>query len=169
MRCPFCGHSDTAVKDSRAVEENSGIRRRRHCLECSARFSTIERVQLIPLQVIKKNGKIEPFERDKLARSLKLALHKRPIHDEKIDRVISSFVRQLETCGETEISSKIIGEMVMQGLSDLDLVAYVRFASVYQHFDLSDDFKYFISTLDFSKFPQDHQSTSDHGKENSQK
>ncbi len=154
MRCPFCGHSDTAVKDSRAVEENTGIRRRRHCLECSARFSTIERVQLIPLRVIKKSGKIESFERDKLAHSLSLALHKRPISEEKIDRVISSLVRQLETCGETEISSQTIGEMVMQGLSDLDSVAYVRFASVYQHFDMPSDFKDFIGGLDFSK-PKD--------------
>ncbi|MGI4851522.1 MAG: transcriptional regulator NrdR [Janthinobacterium lividum] len=154
MRCPFCGHCDTAVKDSRSVEENAGIRRRRHCLECSARFSTIERVQLIPLRVIKKNGKIESFDRDKLANSLRLALHKRPVKDEKIDRVISSLVRQLETCGETEISSKIIGEMVMQGLGDLDSVAYVRFASVYQHFDVPNDFKDFIGKLDFTKFSE---------------
>ena len=152
MRCPFCGHSDTAVKDSRSVEENAGIRRRRHCLECSARFSTIERVQLIPLKVIKKSGKIEAFERDKLAHSLRLALHKRPISEEKIDRVISSLVRQLEACGETEITSKTIGEMVMQGLNDLDSVAYVRFASVYQHFEVPNDFKDFIGALDFSKF-----------------
>lgn len=151
MRCPFCGHSETAVKDSRSVEENTGIRRRRHCLECSARFSTIERVQLIPLRVIKKSGKLEAFERDKLAHSLRLALHKRPISEEKIDRVISSLVRQLETCGETEISSQTIGEMVMQGLSDLDSVAYVRFASVYQHFDMPSDFKDFIGGLEFSK------------------
>jgi transcriptional repressor NrdR len=151
MRCPFCGHSETAVKDSRSVEENTGIRRRRHCLECSARFTTVERVQLIPLKVIKKNEDVESFNHDKLANSLRLALHKRPVGEEKIERVISSLVRQLEARGETEISSKIIGEMVMEALSDLDAVAYVRFASVYQDFEAPSDFKDFIGKLDFLK------------------
>lgn len=155
MRCPFCGHADTAVKDSRSIEENTGIRRRRHCLECNARFTTVERVQLIPLKVIKKNQDIEPFDRDKLAHSLKLALHKRPVSEEKIDRVISSLVRQLEARGETEISSGIIGEMVMQVLNDLDAVAYVRFASVYQDFEVPNDFKDFVGNLDFEKSKPD--------------
>ncbi|MBL9028889.1 MAG: transcriptional repressor NrdR [Caedimonas sp.] len=155
MRCPFCGHADTAVKDSRSIEENTGIRRRRHCLECNARFTTVERVQLIPLKVIKKNQDIEPFDRDKLAHSLKLALHKRPVSEEKIDRVISSLVRQLEARGETEIPSGIIGEMVMQVLNDLDAVAYVRFASVYQDFEVPNDFKDFVGNLDFAKSKPD--------------
>jgi transcriptional repressor NrdR len=133
------------------VEENTGIRRRRHCLECSARFTTVERVQLIPLKVIKKSGEVQPFNRDKLANSLKLALHKRPVEEEKIERVISSLVRQLEARGEIEISSKIIGGMVMETLSDLDAVAYVRFASVYEDFEAPSDFKDFIGNLDFSK------------------
>lgn len=150
MKCPFCGYADTAVKDSRAVEENTGIRRRRHCLECGGRFTTIERVQLIPLKVIKKNQSIEPFDREKLAYSLGLALHKRPVSQDKIDRVISSLVRQLETCGETEIPSRVIGEKVMCVLNDLDTVAYIRFASVYRHFEAPEDFKNFLSHLDLS-------------------
>ncbi len=153
MRCPFCGHPDTSVKDSRAVDESNSVRRRRHCLECSARFTTIERVQLVPLKVIKKNGKVEPFEREKLVKSMELALHKRPVDAEKIDRIISSIVRQLETRGETEIPSTVIGEMVMESLKDLDQVAYVRFASVYRDFHAPADFKEFIK--------DDSQSTED--------
>lgn len=153
MRCPFCGHHDTAVKDSRAIEENVGIRRRRHCTECGARFTTIERVQLLPLKIIKKNGEIEPFDREKLSHSMELALHKRPIDAERRERVISSIVRQLETCGETEISSTKIGEMMMQSLYELDKVAYVRFASVYQDFEVPGDFKNFITSLDLSEEP----------------
>lgn len=147
MRCPFCGHPDTSVKDSRAVDESNSVRRRRHCLECSARFTTIERVQLVPLKIIKKNGEVEPFEREKLAKSMELALHKRPVEAEKIDRMISSIVRQLETRGETEIPSAVIGEMVMESLKDLDQVAYVRFASVYRDFHAPADFKEFIKDL----------------------
>lgn len=147
MRCPFCGHPDTSVKDSRAVDESNSVRRRRHCLECSARFTTIERVQLVPLKIIKKNGEVEPFEREKLAKSMELALHKRPVEAEKIDRMISSIVRQLETRGETEIPSTVIGEMVMESLKDLDQVAYVRFASVYRDFHAPADFKEFIKDL----------------------
>lgn len=150
MRCPFCGHADTAVKDSRAIEENVGIRRRRHCTDCGARFTTVERVQLVPLRIIKKNGDIEPFDREKLSRSMMLALHKRPIDTERRERVISSIVRQLESCGETDIPSTKIGEMVMQCLFGLDKVAYVRFASVYRDFDVPSDFKNFISNLDLS-------------------
>jgi transcriptional repressor NrdR len=155
MKCPFCGHSDTAVKDSRAIEENTGIRRRRHCLECSARFSTVERVQLVLLKVLKKNGEVESFDREKLARSLKLALHRRPVPEEKIDRVLSSLVRQLEARGETEIPTSTIGEMVMQALKDLDSVAYVRFASIYQHFEAVSDFGDFIGSLKGKKGEQD--------------
>src|SRR3569623_1578226 len=119
MRCPFCGHPDTAVKDSRATEDNSAIRRRRHRSTCSARFTTVERIQLVPLMVIKKDNAQEPFERDKLARSIYTALHKRDIENDRIERVISSLVRQLETMGETEIKSSLIGELVMQALNDL--------------------------------------------------
>lgn len=151
MRCPFCGHPDTAVKDSRAIEENVGIRRRRHCTDCGARFTTVERVQLLPLKIIKKNGELESFEREKLLHSMELALHKRPIDAERRERVISSIVRQLESCGETEIPSTKIGEMVMQSLYELDKVAYVRFASVYQDFDVPGDFKNFISDLDLTE------------------
>ncbi len=150
MRCPFCGHHDTAVKDSRAIEENIGIRRRRHCTDCGARFTTVERVQLLPLKIIKKNGELESFEREKLSHSMELALHKRPIDAERRERVINSIVRQLESCGETEIPSTKIGEMVMQSLYELDKVAYVRFASVYQDFDVPGDFENFISDLDLS-------------------
>lgn len=151
MRCPFCGHVDTSVKDSRTVDETNSVRRRRHCLECSARFTTIERVHLVPLKVIKKNGDIEPFDRDKLMKSMELALHKRALEPERIDRIISSIVRQLETRGETEIPSSVIGEMVMDSLKDLDQVAYVRFASVYRDFHAPVDFKEFIKDLSQSK------------------
>lgn len=150
MKCPFCGYADTAVKDSRSVEENTGIRRRRHCCDCGARFTTVERVQLIPLRVIKKNQNIEPFDREKLARSLGVALHKRSVSQDKLDRMISSLIRQLETRGETEISSRVIGEMVMGVLSDLDAVAYIRFASVYQRFEAPEDFKNFLGHLDLT-------------------
>ncbi len=147
MRCPFCGHLDTSVKDSRVVDDGTSIRRRRHCTECSARFSTIERVQLLPLKVIKKNDTIEVFDRDKLARSVQLALHKRPVEQERIERVISSIVRQLEARGELDIPSSAIGEMVMEALQDLDSVAYVRFASIYKDFHVAEDFSQFIGEL----------------------
>ncbi|MFN7710319.1 MAG: transcriptional regulator NrdR [Holosporales bacterium] len=147
MRCPFCGHMDTSVKDSRVVDDGTSIRRRRHCTECSARFSTIERVQLLPLKVQKKNDTIEVFDRDKLARSVQLALHKRPVEAERIERVISSIVRQLEARGELEIPSTAIGEMVMEALQDLDSVAYVRFASIYRDFHVAEDFSQFIGEL----------------------
>lgn len=148
MRCPFCNHLETAVKDSRCVEDNACIRRRRHCLECSARFTTIERVQLLPLQVIKKNGKIDPFDRDKLSKSVHLALHKRPIDSDRIDKVINSLVRQLEARGETDIPSTTIGEMVMAALKDMDSVAYIRFASIYRDFHLARDFQDAIQDVD---------------------
>jgi len=148
MRCPFCGHPDTAVKDSRAAEENSGIRRRRHCPECSARFTTVERVQLLPLKVLKKNNEMELFDREKLSKSIELALHKRPIDAERIARVVSSITRQLESRGEIEIHSRTIGEMVMQALAELDAVAYVRFASIYHEFKMPDDFRKFIAKFE---------------------
>src|SRR5688572_14898296 len=133
MRCPFCGHEDTQVKDSRPTEDNSAIRRRRFCPACGSRFTTFERVQLRELVVVKKTGKRAPFDRDKLARSLQLALRKRPIDAERLERVVNSIVRRLESMGESEIPSTVIGEMVMESLANLDQVAYVRFASVYRN------------------------------------
>ena len=141
MRCPFCGHDDTQVKDSRPSEDNSAIRRRRHCPACGGRFTTFERVQLRELIVTKKNGRREPFERDKLERSLTHALRKRPVEPERVDRMITGIVRRLESMGENEIPSSVIGELVMQALSSLDKVAYVRFASVYKNFDRLADFQ----------------------------
>ena len=139
MRCPFCGHIDTQVKDSRPTEDNSAIRRRRSCPECGARWTTFERVQLRELIISKKNERKEPFDRDKLARSLKVSLQKRPVDPEQIERIVNSIQRRLESLGENEVPSKIIGEMVMDALRDLDDVAYVRFASVYRSFqDLSE-------------------------------
>jgi transcriptional repressor NrdR len=147
MKCPFCGNENTAVKDSRSIEDNTAIRRRRHCLECSARFSTVEHVQLLPLKVVKKNGIVEPFQREKLLRSFLIALHKRPIESERIDRIVNSIVRRLESRGETEIQANTIGELVMETLSDLDAVAYVRYASVYKNFHEPSDFNRFVSEL----------------------
>jgi transcriptional repressor NrdR len=147
MRCPFCGHEDSQVKDSRPTEDNASIRRRRSCPECGARWTTFERVQLRELTVTKKEGKKEPFDRDKLKRSLKLALQKRPVEDEQIERIVNSIQRRLESLGENELPSKVIGEIVMDVLHDLDQVAYVRFASVYRNFREAKDFEAFIGTL----------------------
>ncbi len=147
MRCPFCGTEDTQVKDSRPTEDNAAIRRRRLCPNCAARFTTFERVQLRELSVVKKNGQREPFERDKLARSVQIALRKRPVEAERIERAINSIVRQLESSGETEIPSDMIGELVMETLATLDQVAYVRFASVYRNFREAKDFGEFIGRL----------------------
>ncbi len=144
MRCPFCGCEDTQVKDSRPTDDTGAIRRRRLCPNCAARFTTFERVQLRELTVVKKNGQREPFERDKLARSMQIALRKRPVEAERIERVINSIVRQLESSGETEIPSDMIGELVMETLATLDQVAYVRFASVYRNFREAKDFGEFI-------------------------
>jgi transcriptional repressor NrdR len=151
MRCPFCGHSNTSVKDSRATEDNAMIRRRRHCPECGARFTTVEHVQLLSLRVKKKSGNIEPFKQEKIFSSLKLALRKRPIDEEKIEKITNSIIRRLESCGELEISSHIIGEIVMETLHDLDSVAYVRFASVYKNFCEVDDFASFIDEVQSGK------------------
>jgi len=147
MRCPFCGFEDTQVKDSRPSEDGAAIRRRRACSKCDARFTTFERVQLRELTVIKSDGSKKPFDRDKLERSMRIALRKRPVDEEKLERVINGLVRQMETTNENEISTKKIGEMVMQALYALDQVAYVRYASVYRDFRTPEDFNEFVSSL----------------------
>ncbi|HEY5597781.1 MAG TPA: transcriptional regulator NrdR [Kiloniellales bacterium] len=147
MRCPFCGNEDTQVKDSRPTEDNSAIRRRRQCPNCGARFTTFERVQLRELTVVKSNGKREPFDRDKLLRSMTVSLRKRPVEPERLERVVNGIVRRLESSGESEIPSKLIGELVMDALASLDPVAYVRFASVYRNFREARDFEEFIEKL----------------------
>lgn len=144
MRCPFCGHGDTQVKDSRPTEENASIRRRRFCPECSSRFTTFERIQLRELSVIKKNGDKSLFDRDKLHRSISISVRKRPVEAERIERIVNSIQRRLETLGETEIPTKVIGEMVMENLQNLDPVAYVRYASVYKNFREARDFEAFV-------------------------
>lgn len=144
MRCPFCGHDSTAVKDSRVSPDNTSIRRRRQCGECSGRFTTVEHVQLLALRVLKKDGTTEPFQREKLARAFARALHKRPHDEDRLDKIINSLVRQLESRGEIEISSTDIGERVMDTLKNLDAVAYIRFASVYRDFSKPLDFEDFI-------------------------
>ena len=146
MRCPFCGHDDTHVKDSRPTEDNTAIRRRRACPDCGARWTTFERVHLRDLMVVKKNGQRVPFDRDKLESSMRIALRKRPVDQERVDRVISGIVRRLESSGETDISSDAIGEAVMDALANLDSIAYVRFASVYKNFREVRDFEEFIGT-----------------------
>ena len=147
MRCPFCGSDDTQVKDSRPTEDNTAIRRRRHCVACASRFTTFERVQLRELTVVKRNEARATFDRDKLARSISIALRKRPVDPERVERVINSIQRRLESFGETEIPSHVIGEMVMDALSNLDQVAYVRFASVYRNFREAKDFEDFVGNL----------------------
>lgn len=147
MRCPFCGHDDTQVKDSRPTEDNSAIRRRRYCPGCGARFTTFERVQLRELVVVKSGGRKEVFDRDKLVRSMMISLRKRDVPQDRLERVVNSMVRQLESSGETEIPSKTIGEMVMKALEALDKVAYVRYASVYRDFREPDDFNEFVGSL----------------------
>jgi transcriptional repressor NrdR len=151
MRCPFCGHDDTQVKDSRPSEDNSAIRRRRHCPECGGRFTTFERVQLRELIVVKKSNRREPFDRDKLERSINHALRKRPVERERVDRMITGIVRRLESLGENEVPSQMIGELVMQALQSLDKVAYVRFASVYKNFRETKDFENLIGELEGDK------------------
>ena len=141
MRCPNCASLDTQVKDSRPTEDSSVIRRRRVCLACNFRFTTFERVQLRELIVIKRNGRRVPFDRDKLLRSVQIALRKRPVEPERIDQAVSKIVRELESQGESEVSSEAVGEMVMEALRSLDDVAYVRFASVYRNFREAKDFE----------------------------
>lgn len=147
MRCPFCGNEDSQVKDSRPTEDNAAIRRRRFCPACGARWTTFERVQLRELTVVKKDGDKSPFDRDKLARSLQIALRKRPVPEDRVDRIVNSIQRRLETLGETEIPTKVIGEMVMENLRELDQVAFVRFASVYKNFREAKDFEEFVETI----------------------
>ena len=147
MRCPFCGHDDTQVKDSRPTEDNSAIRRRRSCPGCGSRFTTFERIQLRELTILKKRGQRVPFDRDKLLRSVLISTRKRPVEPDRVDRMISGIVRRLESLGESEIPSNVIGEMVMEGLANLDPVAYVRFASVYRNFREAKDFEEFIGEL----------------------
>ena len=151
MRCPFCGAEDTQVKDSRPTEDRNAIRRRRFCPDCGSRFTTFERVQLRELTIVKKNGQRVPFDRDKLMRSVLVATRKRPVEPDRIDRMISGVVRQLESLGETELSSDVIGKIVMDALSNLDQVAYVRFASVYRNFREARDFEDFIGELSGAK------------------
>src|SRR6201996_3709485 len=140
MRCPYCGSLETQVKDSRPTEDSSSIRRRRVCPDCGGRFTTFERVQLRELIVLKKSGRRVPFDRDKLMRSLEIALRKRPVDPERVERMVNGIVRQLESQGESEVTSERIGELVMEGLKALDSVAYVRFASVYRNFREARDF-----------------------------
>jgi transcriptional repressor NrdR len=147
MRCPFCGNEDTQVKDSRPTDDNSAIRRRRQCPNCGARFTTFERVQLRELTVVKSNGQREPFDRDKLVRSMQVALRKRPVDADRLERVVNGIVRRLESSGESDVPTKVIGEMVMDALASLDQVAYVRFASVYRNFREAKDFEDFVGKL----------------------
>ena len=146
MRCPFCGKEDTQVKDSRSSEDGSTIRRRRLCTSCGSRFTTFERIQLRDLIVIKRNGKKIQFERDKILKSMLMALRKRQTNDESVDRAINGIVRQLESSGENEIQSKFIGELVMNALAEIDHVAYIRYASVYRNFREASDFGKFVET-----------------------
>ncbi|MDF0542393.1 transcriptional regulator NrdR [Sphingobium sp. H39-3-25] len=147
MRCPFCSHEDSQVKDSRPTDDGAAIRRRRQCEACGARFTTFERIQLREVWVLKSEGRREAFERDKLARSLALACRKRPVDPIRLEKLISGIQRQLETSGETEVTAKQIGELVMEGLKGLDSVAYIRFASVYKDFGEARDFEDFAGTV----------------------
>jgi transcriptional repressor NrdR len=148
MRCPFCSYEDSQVKDSRHTEDNTAIRRRRICDQCGSRFTTFERIQLRDLIVIKSNGKKETFDRDKTFRSLSLALRKRKVEQDKIEKIVSAIARRLENSGETEIKTSLIGEYIMEALSNLDQVAYVRFASVYKNFREVKDFEDFLDNLE---------------------
>ncbi|MEJ8573706.1 transcriptional regulator NrdR [Microbaculum marinum] len=147
MRCPYCGSLATQVKDSRPTEDSAAIRRRRVCPDCGGRFTTFERIQLRELTVIKKSGRRVPFDRDKLARSIQVALRKRPVEADRIERLISGIVRRLESMGESEVPSDTVGRLVMEGLRTLDDVAYVRFASVYRNFREAKDFEEFLDSL----------------------
>ena len=148
MRCPFCSHEDSQVKDSRHTEDNTAIRRRRICDQCGSRFTTFERIQLRDLIAIKSNGHKETFDRDKMFRSLSLALRKRKVEQDKIEKIVSAIARRLENSGETEIKTNLIGEYIMEALSNLDQVAYVRFASVYKNFREVKDFEDFLDNLE---------------------
>jgi transcriptional repressor NrdR len=147
MRCPYCGNAETQVKDSRPSEDGAAIRRRRNCPDCGGRFTTFERVQLRELMVVKRSGRRVPFDRDKLMRSVQIALRKRPVEPERIERMVSGLVRRLESLGESEIKADFIGKLVMEGLRGLDDVAYVRFASVYKNFREAKDFEELLGEL----------------------
>lgn len=155
MRCPFCGHMESQVKDSRPSEDGASIRRRRLCPECGGRFTTFERVQLRELTIVKRSGRRTPFDREKLARSVALPLRKRQIDSDRVDRLINGIVRQLESMGETELASSVVGEMVMKALKALDDVAYVRYASVYRDFRHTDDFAQFLNAEGLSEDAED--------------
>jgi transcriptional repressor NrdR len=145
MRCPFCGDLESQVKDSRPSDDGATIRRRRQCPQCGGRFTTFERVQLRELTIIKRSGRRAPFDRDKLVRSITVAMRKRPVDPERIERMVNAIVRQLESRGETELPSQVVGELVMKALKALDDVAYVRYASVYRDFRQTEDFASFLS------------------------
>ena len=147
MRCPFCGHDETQVKDSRPSDDGMTIRRRRFCPGCTQRFTTIERVQLRELTVVKADGRRVPFDRDKLVRSVRVAVRKRPVSEERQERIVNGIVRQLEPSGESDVASGQIGEAVMEALREVDEVAYVRFASVYRNFREAKDFEAFLGKL----------------------
>jgi len=147
MRCPYCGSTNTQVKDSRPTEDHAAIRRRRVCSDCSGRYTTFERVQLRELSVLKRSGRRVPFDRDKLMRSVQVALRKRPVEPERIERMVSGIVRRLENMGEGDINSQTVGKLVMEGLKGLDDVAYVRFASVYKNFREARDFEILLGEL----------------------
>lgn len=147
MRCPFCGHDDSQVKDSRPSEDGAAIRRRRQCEGCGARFTTFERIQLREMTIVKSEGRREPFDREKLARSVAIACRKRPIDPVRIDRLLSAIQRQIETSGESEVAAAQVGAMVMDGLKALDSVAYIRFASVYKDFTEAKDFEDFAGSV----------------------
>ena len=150
MRCPFCNNEDTTVKDTRSSDDGTMIRRRRQCPDCLSRFTTTERVHLRELVVKKKDGRTEVFDREKLFKAIRLALHKRPVEDDRIERVITGLVRQFESSGESEIDSTLIGEQVMEALAQLDSVAYVRYASIYKDFHETKDFEQFIERIEKS-------------------
>ena len=151
MKCPFCGNADTQVKDSRPSDDGAAIRRRRSCPQCSGRFTTFERVQLRELVILKRNGRRTPFDRDKLERSLGIALRKRPVQPEQIEQLVSRIVRQLESLGETEIPSSTVGDFIMKALKSVDEVAYVRYASVYRDFRETQDFARFAASEGLSE------------------
>ena len=155
MRCPFCGHAESQVKDSRPSEDGAAIRRRRLCPECGGRFTTFERVQLRELTIVKRSGRRSPFDREKLVRSVAIATRKRPVDPERIERMVNGIVRQLESQGETELPSSAVGEMVMKALKSLDDVAYVRYASVYRDFRETSDFAKFLGEEGLSDVAED--------------
>ncbi|MBW8860490.1 transcriptional regulator NrdR [Caulobacter sp. LARHSG274] len=155
MRCPFCGHMESQVKDSRPSEDGAAIRRRRLCPECGGRFTTFERVQLRELTIVKRSGRRSPFDREKLVRSISIATRKRPVDPERVERMVNGIVRQLESQGETELPSSAVGEMVMKALKSLDDVAYVRYASVYRDFRETSDFAKFLGAEGLSDVAED--------------